>query len=191
MWTHPKSPGSQFVSVWIGFNDDFVFTNDEKMVNNYEIASGQGAGSYTETTTMAIPLPATLGEHLMRAKTNWNEVVSDDSCAESQYGETEDYKVTIVSPALGNEEILLNNAQLNVSYQKNNLFEISLVQSEYNEPLTFTVYSITGQRLVYHEIESRNGTYKYDLDLSYASAGVYLIRLGNSQFGKVKKIIVK
>lgn len=183
--------GSQYVSVWIDFNDDFVFTNDEKVVNSYLVASGQGAGSYTETTSMAISLSAALGEHLMRAKTNWNEVVSDDSCADSQYGETEDYKVTIASPALANDAVSLNNAQLNVSYLKNNLFEISLVESEYNEPLTFTVYSITGQRLVYHEIESRNGTYKYDLDLSYASAGVYLIRLGNSQFGKVKKIIVK
>jgi hypothetical protein len=183
--------GDQIFTVWIDFNDDFVFSNDEKVVNNYEIASGQGSGSYTETTSLSIPLTGALGEHLMRAKSNWNNFVLDDSCADTTYGETEDYSVTIISPALGTEEISLTDTQLNVINLKNNLFEISLEHAEFNEPLILTVYSITGQRLVYHRVEKSNGKYSYGLDLSYASAGVYLVRLGNEQFGKVKKIIVQ
>ena len=182
--------GNQSVTVWVDFNNDFVFTTDEKVVNNYEIANGQNAGNYTETTSLVVPLTATLGEHFMRAKANWNSVVPEDSCTGTQYGETEDYKVTIISPALSNEEFLLNNSQLNVRYLKDNFFEISLEQSEYTEPLTFTVFDISGKRLVYHEVKNKNGKYTYDLDMSYAAAGIYLVRLGNNQFGKVKKIIV-
>jgi hypothetical protein len=73
---------------------------------------------------------------------------------------------------------------------KDNFFEISLEQSEYTEPLTFTVFDISGKRLVYHKVKNKNGKYTYDLDMSYAAAGIYLVRLGNNQFGKVKKIIV-
>ena len=183
--------GTQVVTVWIDFNDDFVFSIDEKVVVNYVIAVGQGSGSYTETTSLPIPLTAALGEHLLRAKSNWEDDVPDDSCADTSFGETEDYRVTIITPSLGTEDIVFSNAQLNIINLENNLFDISLENSESNEPLTLTVYSITGQRLVYHKVENKNGKYTYNLDLSYASAGVYLVRLGNEQFGKVKKIIVK
>lgn len=182
--------GNQFVSVWIDFNDDFVFTNTEKVVDNYEIANGQSAGNYTESTTLVIPTNATLGEHLMRAKTNWNDEVSDDACQESTYGETEDYTANIVS-SLATANFSLNNSELNIIYHSNNLFDISLDKTNNTEPLIFTVYNTVGQRLVYYQIENKKGSYKYELDMSYASSGVYLVRIGNNQFGKVKKIIVK
>lgn len=189
--TLTTSYGNQFVTVWIDFNDDFVFTNDEKVVTNYEIANGSGVGTYTETTLLSVSDGAALGEHIIRAKSNWNNFVPDDACQGTQFGETEDYKVNIVSPTLSNESLLLRNSDLNVRYLEGNSFDIFLEDSGYNEALIFTVHNISGQRLVYHKIKSRNGKYAYELDMSYAAAGVYLIRLGNDRFGKVKKIIVK
>ena len=182
--------GDQFVTVWIDFNDDFLFTNNEKVLTDFVIADGQSSGTFTVTTTLPIPNTATLGQHLMRVKTNWNNFVPDDTCEESMYGETEDYLVTIISN-LENPSYSLQNAELQVTYLPNNTFDISLLNSDEINPLVITVYNIHGQRLVYDKIINKNSKYSYELDLSYASKGVYLIRLGNSQFGKVKKIIVK
>ena len=82
--------GDQHVKVWIDFNDDFTFTNDEIVVPNFVIAPGQGAGSYTATVDLAVPAGAAVGEHRMRAKSNWQAPVPNDACNETTYGETED-----------------------------------------------------------------------------------------------------
>ena len=93
--------GDQYVKVWIDYNDDLDFTEDEVVVNNYVIAPGQGDGEYTETINFIIPEDASLGQHLLRAKTSYDVVVPIDPCAETDYGETEDYTVVIVESGLG------------------------------------------------------------------------------------------
>ena len=47
--------GNQFVRIWIDYNDDFNFTLDELILDNYEIADGAAAVSYTHLT-----LPTTM-----------------------------------------------------------------------------------------------------------------------------------
>jgi len=44
--------------------------------------------------------------------------------------------------------------------------------------------------MVFHRFEN-TGTFNYDLDMSYVAKGVYLVKVGNSSFGKVQKIIVE
>lgn len=182
--------GSQFVTVWIDFNDDFVFGTDEKVVNNYEIASGQGAGTYTETMDLIIPADANLGQHLMRAKTNWNAPVPNDACDETTYGETEDYMANIVFE-LGVEDNVFGNSDLIVLDKGNNIFDVSLNTTTFSNNLTLTVFNTLGQQIVYRNLENNNGSYNYSLNMSYVSSGVYLVRLGNNVSGKVKRIIVK
>lgn len=182
--------GDQFVTVWIDYNDDFVFTTNEKVVTNFIIAQNQGIGTYTETTSLTVSATANLGQHIMRAKTNWDENVPNDACEETNYGETEDYLVTIIS-TLDVPNYNLNDAELIVKSLSNNQFEITLEKSQEVNPLIFTVYNTNGQRLIYDKIKNQNGNYSYILDMSYAPKGVYLIRIGNFQFGKVKKIIVE
>lgn len=182
--------GSQFVTVWIDYNDDFVFTTDEKVVTDYEIGPGQGSGTASGTTDLTVSATATLGQHFMRAKTNWDTNVPDDACEGTTYGETEDYLATI-TPTLAVANYNLNNAELVVKSLVNNQFEISLEKSQEVNQLVFTVYNTNGQRVVLDKVKNKDGRYSYDLDMSYAPKGVYLIRLGNSQFGRVKKIMVK
>ena len=47
------------------------------------MAPGGAAGSYTETMDLVVPANATLGSHIMRAKSNWNAPVPDDACEET------------------------------------------------------------------------------------------------------------
>ncbi|RLD24705.1 MAG: hypothetical protein DRI54_05850, partial [Bacteroidetes bacterium] len=116
--------GSQFVRVWIDYNDNFAFEMNELVVDNYEIAPGQGGGSYTETMDLVVPADATLGEHLMRAKTNWNAPVPDDACFETTYGETEEYTV-IIDNAVGIEDHAFLNDDLSIAYLPGDQFKIT------------------------------------------------------------------
>ena len=93
--------GDQYVKVWIDYNDDLDFTEDEVIVNNYIMAPGVAGGVYTETINIVIPENAELGQHILRAKANWAGDVPIDPCIETTYGETEDYSVTIVEQGLG------------------------------------------------------------------------------------------
>ena len=182
--------GNQNIRVWIDFNDDFVFTLDEVVVDNYVIAPGGAAGSYTETMQLVVPDDATLGEHIMRAKTNWNAPVPDDACEETNYGETEDYIVNIVE-SLAIDDSILANSEFRIISQDNNQFNISL-STLYNDDISFSVYNVSGQVIVFNNISKNSDKYLYDLDMSYAAAGVYLVKMGNSSIGyRVGKIIVK
>jgi len=182
--------GSQNIKVWIDFNDNFVFENDEVVVENVVIAPGQFEGEYTEVLDLIIPDGANLGQHLMRAKSSYNEPVPEDACEETNYGETEDYTVDIVL-YIGVNDLPLANADMIVKSFDNNQFEISLSSTEMDETLIINLHNVLGQKLVENRVENVNGRYVYKLDLSYAKPGAYIIRLGNAQYGKVKRIVVK
>ena len=182
--------GSQHVSVWIDLNNDFVFSNNERVVNNFIVAPNQNAGTFTESTSLSLAANAALGEHLLRVRANYNAAVPDDSCQDTNFGEVEDYKVNITG-SLSNDGFTFSKSDLKIAYLEENQFQLVLETQEISDPLLITVHDIVGKRLVYHKIQNKNGSYTYDLDMSYAPSGIYLIRIGNDKFGKIKKIIVK
>ncbi|NOU46433.1 MAG: T9SS type A sorting domain-containing protein [Bacteroidales bacterium] len=182
--------GNQYVRVWIDFNDNFVFEENELIVDNVIIAEGQGAGDYTQIVPFNIAADASLGEHLLRAKINYNALVPDDACEGTVSGETEDYKVNIgVYTNVGTQ--LMSKAELTVTNNGNNHFDVSLNSNELTETMIISLHDVYGQTLVENRIEKSNGRYTYPLDLSYAKPGVYIVRVGTHQYGKVKKIVVK
>ena len=182
--------GNQFVRVWIDFNDDFVFTLDELVVDNFEIADGEGGGTYTETMDLVIPAGVALGQHLMRAKTNWDDPVPNDACQETTYGETEDYMVNIFDP-LGVNDNPFAEAEFTVIKSGKNIFDVSLNTQSVTDKLELSVYNVLGQRLVYRVLENEGNGYNYKLNMSYVQSGVYLVKIGNREIGKVKRIIVE
>jgi len=182
--------GNQYIRVWIDYNDDFVFSLDELVVDNYVIAPGAAAGSFTETMQLVVAEDATLGEHIMRAKSNWNAPVPDDACEETQYGETEDYRVNIVE-SLGLDNSVLGSSEFRIISLDNNQFNVSL-STLYNQDISFSVYNVSGQVIVFNNISKNSDKYLYELDMSYAAPGVYLVKMGNSFIGsRLGKIIVK
>jgi len=182
--------GNQFIRVWIDFNDNFLFELDEIVMDNFEIADGEGGGEFTESRNLEIAFGTALGEHIMRAKSNIFVNVPDDACAETQFGETEDYRVIIdFADAISEQELI--DGDMKIAYLPGNQFKISLSPSNFDKRLLITVHDITGRKLVQNWVENIGGTYTYGLDMSYAPAGVYLVRMGTAEFGKVKRIVVK
>jgi hypothetical protein len=171
-------------------NDNFVFEPDEIIVDDYEIAPGEGSGNHVEVIPFPVPGVNYLGEHLMRAKTNWNDSVPDDACEETQYGETEDYTVNIDNTTGINGQSLEPN-ELIVKNLGDNKFSCSLKAKNTKETLIISVHNMSGQTVIQNNVENVNGKYQYDFDMSYAQPGLYLVRLGSDNFGKVKKILVR
>ena len=183
--------GDEYFSIWIDFNDDFTFTTDEYVLQNLVLGAGQGGGTYTDTANITIPAGANLGQHLLRVKANWNANVPDDACADTDYGETEDYMVNVLDPTSSVDDSIINNNSLIVMTKDNNVFDLKL-----NTPIEFnnvvlTVYNAIGKRLVYHKLNYNDNSFNYSLDMSYVNPGIYLVRIGNGEFGVIKRIVVK
>ena len=164
---------------------------DELVLDNYVIASGSGSGTYTETTQIVLPADATLGEHTMRVKTNWNAGVPDDSCVETTYGETEDYMVNVVT-SLSIGDLEFNGSNMIVYSTDNENFTVKLT-TEYSELMTLSVYDTRGRILESRNITKTNNlSYLYNLNMTNAEAGIYFIRFGNATVGyKTERIVVR
>jgi hypothetical protein len=182
--------GNQYINVWIDFNDNFVFETDEVVVNNVKLPPGLPGKYIQDTMLLVIPEGANQGEHIMRLKSNLTKPVPADACEETVFGETEDYTANVVL-YIGVESIPFSNNDLIVKTLGNNIFEISMESTEVKETLIINLHNVFGQKLVENRVQNINGRYTYHLDLSYAEPGAYIVRLGSSQYGKVKKIIVQ
>jgi len=101
-------------------------------------------------------------------------------------------KKTVVNEPLSINDIPLENADLVVLNRGNNQFEATLTTNNIiNDRVFIQIYNVNGQVLAYNLLENNNGTYTYNLDMSYASSGVYLVRVGTNTNGFVKRIIVR
>jgi hypothetical protein len=167
--------GNQFVRVWIDFNDDNIFSLDELVVDNYVMAAGSGSGTYTENMDLVVPANATLGQHIMRAKTNWNAPVPADACEETQYGETEDYMANIV------ESLDIDNIQIeNISIYPNPIINMLNVNIGSNSNLNYSIFNITGQIILKGSFVKYNNR----VNFSELSKGIYFLQVLDTQLNK-------
>ena len=165
----------------LDFNDDYNFTSNEKVVDNYVIAPGQGSGTYTETINLYVPALGTSapGSHIMRAKANWAAPVPEDPCAITEYGETEDYSANI--GGLSSDDYLLAKSDLLVRELDNDLFDIEL-RTDYQGPLYLALYNTLGQQLKFKTLsQSGPNVYQIKLNMAQAASGVYIVKLSGPE----------
>ena len=182
--------GSQYVKVWIDYNDDSIFTPDEVVVDNIVIAPGQGAGTYTITTDLTVAAGAAIGPHRMRFKSNWNSPVPNDACLKTDFGETEDYTANIGT--LGVDDFTIRNSELIITTKDNDQFEVDF-RTKFDGQTYLAVYNMLGQQLRIKMLDKSGDSYKANLDMSALSSGVYLVRVGSPDATAYKtgRIIVK
>jgi len=87
---------NNFATIWIDFNDDLILTEDEKVLENFEMVD---AGQMY-SVQVSIPSDASEGLHYMRARTN-RDNLCNDPCEEYDYGEAEDYYISIETTVYG------------------------------------------------------------------------------------------
>ncbi|WP_416445394.1 GEVED domain-containing protein [Leeuwenhoekiella sp. A16] len=174
-------------AIFIDFNDDSVFDADEIVA--------QGTVDFADTDTeftVTLPRGAALGKHKMRVRGEDEDGDGDVTlaCDPLEYGRTNDYMAEIYD-SLGVEDEEISTVELNIIENEKNKYTVSLESLEARGDMAFSVYNLLGQTLVYNWIPNEGGRYEYDLDMSYAAPGIYIVRLGNKRAGGVKKILVK
>lgn len=181
--------GVEALSVWIDFDDSGTFEVSERLISGEFFQSND----VLEDFTLTIPVGSALGSHRLRAKAIDTSAGGDvlDPCTDFDYGEVHDYTV-IIDGIAGITDQTIANSELIVESQANNQFNISLI-TEYDERAAIAIYNILGQTLAFNYIEKEGDRFVYQLDMSYAPTGVYIIKMGDiySNSYKTARIIVK
>ena len=182
------SGNTEQVSMWIDLNDNGSFDPDEIMVDRGIVATAGELQSYP----FSLPAGAPLGQHLLRVRIGDVRFAGDlnNPCVDMDYGSTHDYSVIITDGSLDPVDLDITEAEMIVSSDGDDIFDIRM-QTSYEETLRITVHNMLGQKLVENKVEKSGRIYYYELDMSYAASGVYLVRLGTRDVGKVTRIIVK
>jgi len=178
------------LSMWIDFNDNAVFEDEERLITSEVIPQANSPFSYD----FNIPRDANLGQHLLRIRAGDTDFDGDlnDPCSVMTYGTTHDYSVNITDSTLDIEDFILNEAELVVVTLPNLEDQYRVImETSFDEPLRITVHNILGQKLIENQVVNDGDAYVYELDMSYAAPGVYLVRFGTRKVGKVKRFIVK
>mgnify|MGYP000008569161 CR=1 FL=1 len=186
------------IKVFVDFNDDGDFTDGGEQVYVSNVTDGfQQVDEPVFNTSFVIPLNAVVGELRMRIVYRrvgtstfiWG-LPNSGSTGTYPRGETEDYTANL--GILSVEDLSISNAEFTVVSLANNQFDITLT-TEFDGLASITIYNVLGQTLAYNNLEKQGNNYVYRLDMSYADAGVYLIKMGDnaSKTYKTSKIIVR
>ncbi len=116
---------SDYVTIWIDFNNDGIFSTTEKILNGLKPAGS----SITTPYSIMIPASASSGSRVMRVRNIFSVTGSIDACATYSYGEGKDFTVNILpagsasayviaNPATGS---CVNMAQTTIDAASNNL----------------------------------------------------------------------
>ncbi|WP_299221525.1 GEVED domain-containing protein [uncultured Aquimarina sp.] len=175
-------------SLWIDFDDSNTFDLSEQLVTDGVITAANTATDFPIT----IPADAPLGDHLMRARVGDTSFGGDlnDPCNSMQYGSTHDYTVSVGVP-LSVPDFADTNGEMIVISSPEDQYNVQL-KTEFEGRLTFNVFTLSGQILVSNYItKNQQGVYEYDLDMSYAASGIYIISMGDNASRITEKIIVR
>lgn len=180
--------GVEEFSVWIDFNDNGTFETSERLISGETFSAANALSDFT----LNIPVDAALGTHVLRAKAIDGSASGDvlDPCSDFQYGEVHDYTVTIIDTDLSVNDFTLDGTDFSIITLPNDQYEIVL-KTAYTKDLSFSVFNVLGQQVVFNNISKENGEYRYELDMSYASSGVYVVKLGKGDVFETGKIIVE
>jgi len=151
-------------------------------------AIANGSAPFTGTFQPSEPLSAFDG--IMSAG-DWILEITDN--ADIDGGNLINWSLQLCSnDALSIDDNTLVDSGYTIIYQDNNQFLVKLETPAIQEKLNLNVYNVLGQTLSWKTLENETGNgYEHKLDMSYVSAGVYFVKIGNSNASNTKRIIVR
>lgn len=81
--------GSNGVNVWVDFDDDGIFDDDDEKVLTTAVAVAHNA-------TITIPATVAIGEYRMRVRGQWN-TANPPACGNTSYGSTVDFTLAVLA----------------------------------------------------------------------------------------------
>ena len=181
--------------VWIDFNQDGDFEDDDEYV-------AYGCGTSTLSGTIVMPQILTPGETRMRIIMKPGSYATGP-CDNYQYGETEDYCLSIWgtgtiisnevinSRSAGSSPVHLqeNNSTFDVEVYPNPAIDYININLEYIDNITaVTIYNNQGMAVI--AIENKDIQNKNKINVSTLNSGMYLISVENNNGDKLSKKIM-
>jgi len=120
---------------------------------------------------------------------DWTLYINDD--ADGDGGTLLDWSIQICTEASLSVSDNKLDGEFKIFNKGNNQFEVSLANTSSFNDLDLNVYNMVGQTLLWKTIKNTSGFYSYKIDMSRASSGVYLVRLGNNSNATIKRIVVE
>lgn len=167
-----------------GSSDNFV-----NCVLDDEAATpiANGTGPFTGSFIPAEPLSTFNG---LQSIGDWTLEITDD--ANQDGGTLNDWNLQLCGNTNLSVDDPLVDEDLIIVYEENNHFLIKLPTTTVTEMLDLHVYNSLGQTIYFRTLENENGTgYEYRLNMSYMSAGVYFVKIGDGVRSNMKRIIVR
>lgn len=179
----------ELASMWIDFNNNGTFEASEQLFSDV-LVNPDGVDVNIPFT---MPTGLSSGDRRLRIRAGDTSFSGDlnDPCDSMQYGTTHDYTVN-VDGTLGISDFATDASELIVESLPNNQFNVFLI-TDYDERTAIAVYNVLGQTLAFNNIDKDGDRFKYELDMSYAPTGVYIIKMGDiyGNSYKTARIIVK
>lgn len=177
-------------AIWIDFNDDGVFAADELIADEF-VASANT--DFAFTVDFSSVSTVTTGMHRMRVRGEDLDQDGDylNPCDDLEFGRTNDFTANITG-VLGINEVELPNSELVIVSNPGKQYDISLT-TDFDGVASIGVYNALGQIVAFNNLSKVNDSYEYQLDMSNAAAGVYIVKMGDQRSNayKAAKIIVK
>ena len=120
---------------------------------------------------------------------DWTLYINDDAIGDG--GTLLDWSIQICTEASLSVSDNKLDGEFKIFNKGNNQFEVSLANTSSFNDLDLNVYNMVGQTLLWKTIKNTSGFYSYTIDMSRASTGVYLVRLGNNSNATIKRIVVE
>ncbi|UZO82149.1 T9SS type A sorting domain-containing protein [Aquimarina sp. ERC-38] len=177
------SEESQRFSIWIDYDDNTVYEEDELVLSNQVIKSNFEDQKYK----FEVSADAPVGQHRMRIRgadtQNSGGVTKlNDPCAEITFGTTHDYFVKI-SERVEDSDIVVVSGD-------NDQFTFTMSDFNADESLPINIYDLSGQIIHSNVITKNSGIFEYDLDMSYVQSAIYFVQIGSNTTGRTAKFIV-
>lgn len=162
------------VAAWIDYNNDLSLVSSERIF--YQTSS-----NFTGTASFTVPMTAQVGSVYLRVKIGYEESAN---CGVAEYGEVEDYKITIVEPT--STASIENQQQNHWNLYPNPASTVLTIESEVitsNEDVLALIYDVSGKLV--KQIDVQGGM----VDIEELSTGMYQLHLlHNQQISKLKFI---
>lgn len=120
---------------------------------------------------------------------DWTLYINDD--ADGDGGTLLDWSIQICTEASLSVSDNKLDGEFKILNKGNNQFEVTLANTSSFNDLDLNVYNMVGQKLLWKTIKNTSGFYSYIIDMSRASTGVYLVRLGNNSNATIRRIVVE
>lgn len=178
-------------AIWIDFNDNSNF-EDTEVVSTGQVASANTDAAFTVDLSNFSETER-MGSHMMRVRGEDESEIGDvlDPCGDLTFGRTNDY-TAVFDDTLSVSNQVFEDSEFAVYETTENIFDISL-RSGFQGDAAISVFDLNGQQLVFNNLEKNGDIYNYQLDMSFAAAGVYIVQFQDMNGGEKisKNIIVK